>query len=157
MRSVATYIFCVLVIAALSWFIIYDQRSAVDFVSGNVRPAACEAKEDEPSEIRRGGCVSVGIVLTWHRVDCDLDVTRMMRDGRGWDHKIPSNRASVTPPASDIGKPLGSSRTVAVPPEAFPGVDAHYRATMKLGCGRLRGFNKIVVEIPPLPFEIKAP
>lgn len=148
---------CIVIITALSGFVIYDQRTPVTFVSGAVHPASCEPKEPAPEFILRGGCISVGIVLTWHRVNCDLDVTRMMRDGRGWDHKLPLNRSSVTPQASDIGKPLGSSRTVGVPPEAFPGADSHYRATMKLSCGWLRKFHTIVFEVPPLLFEIKAP
>lgn len=156
MRRLLLWGFCVVVIAALSWSIIYDQRSPVDFVSGNTKPSPCEKGDATPTEITRGSCISVGILLTWHRVDCDLDVTRMVRDGRGWDHKIASNRASVTPPASDIGKPLGSLRTVALPPEAVSG-EAHYRATMKLKCGWLRAFHTIAVDVPPLPFEIVAP
>lgn len=157
MRKPLTLILCVVIITLLSGLIIHDQRMPVEFVGGFVKPAACLPKDEAPALIQRGGCINVGIVLTWRRVDCDLDVARMIRDGRGWDHKVASNRSSVTPQPSDVGKPLGSSRTVAVAPEVFPGPDAHYRATMKLSCGWLRKFHTIVVEVPPLPFEIAGP
>ena len=155
MRKYILWGICVAIVAALSWSIIYDQRAPVDFVSGKAIPTPCERGHPVPTEITRGSCISVEIMLTWRRVDCDLDVIRMVRDGRGWDHKIPANRPSVTPPERDIGRPLGSSRTIALPPEAVSG-EAHYRATMKLKCGLLGWAHTIAVEVPPIPFEIKA-
>lgn len=153
-------IFGAAVVLAVSGFYLYDQRTPVEYRSGEVVSAWCdkERKDPPPETIRKGGCMKPVIGLFWHRVDCDLEVARSMRDGKGDDIKIPSDHSSATPSASVIGIVSISNRTVVLPGDAQPykppGPKPSYRGKMKLSCGILRKMvNPFEIEVGPIPFE----
>lgn len=157
MTNISRWIGSAVIVTALSSFYLYDQRSPLDFVAGVVSAAAPDHGQPAPNFITKGSVIIPAITLTWYRVDCSFAVTRMIRDGAGRDHKLPTDRPSVPPPASDIGKPLTSLRKIVVPNDALPGPNAHYRATLTFNCGYLGSFHSIVVEMPPMTFAISPP
>lgn len=135
-RTAAAIAAVVLVVAGLFF---YDHSPPMRFVEGHVMPEI--ASPGQP--------IGVSITLDWARL-CELNVSRVMRDGGGDEHKLPWS-ASSPPPGT--GR-LTSVRQIIVPTAAKFGKGACYRATVYMQCGILDKLWPIKVEVPCIPFEI---
>lgn len=135
----AAGITCLLLLVA-GWFA-FDRSPPMVFVSGDVNPKV----------VSPGQPLSVMIELQWNRL-CELDVTRILRDGAGDEHKLPWSKSS--PPAKLPEKPLKSVREIIIPTAAKAGKFACYRATIYMTCGMVDHFWPIKVEVPCIPLEI---
>ena len=124
--------------------VVFDRSPPIVYKSGSVRP----------ERVSPGKPLSVKIELEWKRL-CDLDVSRILRDGAGEEHKLPWSRSS--PPPTMPSAPLVSTREIIVPATAKYGDKACYRATVYMTCGVLDKVAPIKVEIPCIPFEIVPP
>jgi hypothetical protein len=118
---------------------LYDHSPPMKFVEGHVSPEIAHPAQP----------ISVSITLDWTRL-CELDVSRIMRDGAGDEHKLPWSKSSPPP---KTGR-LVSVRQIIVPAEAKYGKSACYRASIYMQCGILDKLFPIKVEVPCIPFEI---
>lgn len=122
--------------------VFYDHSPPFRFVSGDIIPAKAVP----------GQLVDVAITLDWKRL-CELNVTRVMRDGAGDEHKLPWSPSSP-PPRTGV---LTSKRQIVIPTTAKYGPDACYRASIYMTCGILDRAFPIKIDIPCIPFEIVPP
>lgn len=131
------------IILVVGGLFVFDRSPPIVFKAGSVKP----------QQASPGQSLSVSIELEWKRL-CELDVSRILRDGAGEEHKLPWSKSS--PPASMPDKPLTSTREIIVPVTAKHGKQACYRATIYMTCSPLDRLSPIKVEIPCIPFEIVA-
>lgn len=133
----AAAISAVALVAAGLYF--YDHSPPMKFVEGHITPQV--AAPGQP--------INVSITLDWMRL-CDLDVSRIMRDGGGDEHKLPW---SPSKPPPKTGR-LTSVREIIVPTAAKFGKGACYRATIYMQCGIFDKLFPIKVDVPCISFEI---
>lgn len=121
-----------------------DRSAPMKFVEGHVTP-----QQASPGQL-----VNVTLTLDWMRL-CELDVSRVMRDGAGEEHKLPWSKSSPPP---KLGR-LTSTRQIVVPATAKFGKSACYRATIYMQCGIIDRAFPIRVEMPceAMPLEIVPP
>lgn len=129
-------------IVFLSGLFFWDHSPPFRFVSGDIIP----------SKASPGQIVDVSIALDWKRL-CELDVTRVLRDGAGDEHKLPWSKSSP-PPRLGV---LTSKRQIVIPTTAKYGTSACYRASIYLTCGVFDKMFPIKIEVPCIPFEIVPP
>ena len=120
---------------------VFDRSPPVVYRSGSVHP----------EQVSPGQPLAVKIVLDWKRL-CDLDVSRILRDGAGEEHKLPWSKSS--PPPTLPPGPMISTREIIVPATAKYGDKACYRATVYMTCGPFDKIAPIKIEIPCIPFKI---
>lgn len=118
---------------------LYDRTPPFKFVEGHITPDVAQP----------GQPIDVSITLDWARL-CELNVTRIMRDGGGDEHKLPWSPSSPPPK----GGRLTSVRQIIVPTAAKFGKGACYRATIYMQCGMLDKLFPIKVDVPCISFEI---
>lgn len=118
---------------------LFDHSPPIVFVEGHVTPSIVSPLQT----------IDVSITLDWKRL-CELQVSRILRDGAGEEHKLPFSQSSP-PPA---GGRLTSHRAIVIPAESKFGKAACYRATIYMQCGILDKLWPIKVEMPCMPFEI---
>lgn len=123
---------------------LWDHSPPMKFIEGHITPQV--AAPGQP--------IDVSITLDWVRL-CELNVTRVMRDGAGEEHKLPWSPSSPPP---KIGL-LTSTRSIIVPTAAKFGKNACYRATIYMQCGIIDKIFPIRIEVPceAMPFEIIPP
>lgn len=126
----------------IAGLIFYDHTPPFTYVSGKV----------EPAKAAPGQIIDVSITLDWRRL-CELDVTRVLRDGGGDEHKLPWSRSSPPPKRGQ----LTSKRQIIIPMTAKYGNNACYRATIYMTCGLLDKLFPIKIEVPCIPLEIVPP
>lgn len=131
------------IILVVGGLFVFDRSPPMVFKSGSVNPV----------RVSPGQPLSITIELEWKRL-CDLDVSRILRDGAGEEHKLPWSKSSPPPTMPD--KPLASTREIIVPSSAKFGKGACYRATVYMACSAVDRLFPIKVEIPCIPFEIVA-
>lgn len=122
--------------------VLFDHTPPFRFVAGSVTP----------QRVAPGQMIEVSLTLDWRR-RCELDVTRVLRDGAGEEHKLPWSKSSPPPALGEIT----SRRQVVVPTTAKFGAAACYRATIYMTCGVLDRVFPIRIDVPCVNFEIVPP